>query len=71
MYGPGRLGVMGNNRADGLAVKANHHKWFASRKLGSVEELEKLPAGTKPRPLTASTDRRRKTWKKESTDDLP
>ena len=70
MYGPAHLGVRGDNRADGLAVKANHHKWFASRKLWSVEELEKLPAGTKPRPLTASTDRRRKTRKEESIDDL-
>ena len=71
MYGPGRVGVRGDNRADRLAVKANHHKWFASRKLKSVEELEKLPADTKPRPLTASTARRRKTRKEESIDDLP
>ena len=27
----------------------NHHMWLASRKIWSVEELETLPAGTKPR----------------------
>ena len=28
--------------------QSNHHKWLASRKIWSVEELETLPAGTKP-----------------------
>ena len=29
--------------------QSNPHKWLASRKIWSVEELETLPAGTKPR----------------------
>ena len=29
--------------------QSNHHKWLASRKIWSVEKLETLPAGTKPR----------------------
>ena len=29
--------------------KRNHHKWLASQNIGSVEVLETLPAGTKPR----------------------
>ena len=29
--------------------QSNHHRWLASQKISSVEELETLPAGTKPR----------------------
>ena len=48
VYCPGHAGVKGNDRADRPAGKATL-KWLASRKIGSVEELETLPAGTKPR----------------------
>ena len=41
--------MKGNDRADKTGRQSNHHKWFASRKIRSVEELETLPAGTKPR----------------------
>ena len=26
----------------------NHHKWFASQRISSIEELETVPAGTYP-----------------------
>ena len=42
--------VKGNNRTDRLADEANS-QWPGSQKTGSVEELEILPAGTKPRTL--------------------
>ena len=32
-----------------FAVHVIYHKWLASQKICSVEELEMLPAGTKPR----------------------
>ena len=35
--------------ADRLAKKSNHREWLESRKILSVEELETLPADTKPR----------------------
>ena len=50
----------------------NTHKWFASTKILSVEELETPPAGTKPRPShyrSAGGGRRGK--RKASLDDLP
>ena len=43
----GLEGVQGQCRKAG--GQNNHHKWFASRKIWSVEELETLPAGPKPR----------------------
>ena len=47
-----------------IGVRSNPHKWFASRKIWSVEKLETLPEGTKPR--TSSI-----TWmKEEALDDL-
>ena len=49
MYCPGHSGVEGNDRADRLAGHSNPHKWLASGKILSVEKLEILPAGTKPR----------------------
>jgi len=30
-------------------LQSNHHTWFVTRKVRNVEELETLPAGTKPR----------------------
>ena len=45
---PSWVGVKGNGPAERLAGKSDHHKWFVSRKILSVEELESLPAGTKP-----------------------
>ena len=49
MYCPGPLHEKGNDWADRLAGKSNHHKSLASRKLGSIEELETLFVGTIPR----------------------
>ena len=40
-------GVKGNDAADRSTGKATY-KWLASQKIRSVEELETLPAGTKP-----------------------
>ena len=48
MYCPGYAGMKRNDRPDRLA-ESNPHKWLASRKILSVEKLETLPAGTKPR----------------------
>ena len=31
---------MGNDRTDRLGGESNHHKWLASRKIRSVEDLE-------------------------------
>ena len=47
VYWPG--GLKGNDRADRLAGKATLTIGLLSRKICSVEELETLPAGTKPR----------------------
>ena len=52
--------------------QSNSHKWLASRKVWNVEELETLPAGTKPRTSrTPSIAWRREAWKEETLDDLP
>ena len=47
---PLRDGMKENDRADRLAwKKASLHKWLARRRVWSAEELETLPADTKPR----------------------
>ena len=46
VYYLGHAGLKGNDGADRLVLQ-NHR--LASRKILSVEELETLPAGTKPR----------------------
>ena len=51
--------------------KSNPHKWLASRKIWSGEELETLPAGTKPRTSHHRFPWRREAWKEEALDDLP
>ena len=48
LYHRGHAGLRGNDRADRLAGKISPHKWLASWKLWSVEELETLSASTKP-----------------------
>ena len=47
VYCPGHAGVNGNDRADRLAGKATITGGLRLGKI-SVEELETLPAGTKP-----------------------
>ena len=47
VYCPGHAGVKGNDRADSLAEKSNHHRGLASRNILNVEELETLLAGHK------------------------
>jgi len=52
--------------------QSNPHKWLVSRKSRSVEELETLPAGTKPRKdITPSIAWRREARKEETLDDVP
>ena len=61
-------GFLQTERWDGTGLnggQSNPHKWLASRKIWSVEELETLPAGTKPRAShhrPPGGDRRAKTW---------
>ena len=62
----------GVNRAEqtDLAGKSNPHKWLVSRKIGSVEELETLAAGTKPRTLHHRSPGGERRGIEESLDDL-
>ena len=43
MYCPGHVRVKGKDQADKTGRQSNHHKWLASQKIWSVEELETLP----------------------------
>ena len=62
---PGRTGVWGSDREDD---KATVKKWPASRTIRSVEELETLPTGTKPKTLNhRSPGRERSRQEKRST----
>ena len=63
LYCPRHARVKGNDQADRLAGKASH----ASRKIWSVEELETLPAGTKPRTSHHQSPGR-EVWKEEALD---
>ena len=71
VYCPGHAGVKGNDRADRLAGKATLTSGLAYRKLGSVEKLETLPAGTKPKDITPLIAWGREALKEEALDDLP
>ena len=59
--------------------QSSYHKWLASRKIRSVEELEILPVGTKPKDYLLAQSQghqpsiawRREAWKEEALDDLP
>ena len=52
--------------------QSNPHEWLASRKMRSVEELEKLPAVTKPRTSHhRSPGGERRGKRKRALDDLP
>ena len=58
VYCPGHVGVKGNDQADRL--------WFVSEKIWSVEKLETVPAGTKPRTSRYQTPGGERHW-----DNLP
>ena len=59
IYRPGHAGVKGTDRAARLGLQSNNHKRLASRKIWSVEELDSLLAGTKPRTAPPSIACRR------------
>ena len=64
--------MKGNDRADRLAGKAALTSGLLLGRSDDVEELETLPAGTKPRTSrTPSIAWRREAWKEETLDDLP
>ena len=48
VYCPRHAGMKGNDRAE-TSGQSDPHNWLASRKIWSVEELERPSAGTKPR----------------------
>ena len=51
--------------------QSNLYKWLPSRKIWSVEELETLPSGTKPRTSHHRSPGGERRGKKEVLDDLP
>ena len=64
VYCPGHAGVKGNDLADKTGGQGNPHKWLASRKIWSVEKLEALPAGTKPRTWHHRSPGGERRWKR-------
>ena len=52
--------------------QSNHHKWFASQEIWSVEEFETLHAGRhKAKDITPPIAWRREAWKEEALHDAP
>ena len=63
--------VKENDRADRLAGKATITSGLCLVMMWSVEKLEALPAGTRPKTITPSTAWRRQAWEEEALDDIP